>query len=285
MDKNVLAVIAVLLLVAIIAIVSVSMTEKKPEEPEVVTSGEAVASASVEEKEDVPTNEYKELDPYVANIPNEILDFYKEKVEEIEQNHKEEQEQLMKDNPNMDVSSLRNLKYDLIFFDDNNVPELVVTDDGYRTALYTYDAGKVIYAMKDGPDDTDEHGWPYGAGGNHGYDYIPRENIMVNTNADYAGLIVYTTYYQLNPETHNLESKYDQELRAEFFEDKNGNGQVDDDEMESYNEGAVRYYYGDKQLTEEEWASYHVQGDYKGLYGTKTADSILKALNSLINEK
>ena len=283
MSKKVLAIVAVLLIIAIVALICLSMTKKAPVPTGSGDSGDvAVVSASGEE-EITPAPVFKETDPYVANIPNEILDFYKEKIEAIEEKHKAEQEDLIKESPDYDVADLRNLKYDLVFFDDNNTPELVVTEEGYRTALYTYDAGKVIYAMQE-EDSGDEYGWPYGAGGNHGYEYIPRENVLRNYDADYAGLVQYVSYYELNPETHHLVNKNEAALYETHYNDKNGNGEVDDDEWEPVVDEPT-YFYGDKKLTEEEWKGYMVEGEYTELVGTKSAESILKALEGLINEK
>jgi len=223
-------------------------------------------------------------DPYVANIPNEILDFYKTKVEEIEKKHRDTQTQLLELDPSTDISQLTNLKYDLIFLNDDNIPELIVTNPGYYTALYTYDAGQVIYAMKDEVFPDDESGWGYGAGGNAGYEFIPKGNVVRNYDNDYAGLIRYTSIFELDKNTHQLVSKLDKELYEAHFNDKNNNGKVDDDEMEEFIEEPT-YYYGDKKITAEEYASYVPNGAYDTLEGTKSYSEIISALDSLINQK
>ncbi len=285
MNKKVLIIIAVVLVIAILAIVCLSLGNK----PKEGTPGNANVSGEVvpdnsNSPEVKPGQVYKELDPYVANIPNEILDFYKEKIEAIEEQHKNEQEQMLEGNKDLDVTSLRNLKYDLVFFDDNNTPELVVTDEGYRTALYTYDAGKVIYTMAEDGISGDETGWAFGAGGNAGYEYIPRENVLRNYNSEYSGLIRYVSFFELDPKTHQLVSKYDQPLYEGHYNDANANGKIDDDEMETFiNE--PKYFYAEKQISSGDWAGYMIDGDYVELVGTKSADSILKALQSLMNEK
>ena len=279
-----------LLLIAIFVLVTglVACNDKKEE-----TSSEGRIALETNTSESTPEviepelelDEVINTDPYVANIPNEILDFYLEKVEEIEANYKEEQDKILADNPDYDVSNAPQLKYDLVFFNDDNIPELVVNKDGYSLALYTYDAGKVIYAMKEEGMDDDESGWPYGAGGNHGYEYAPRKNVLRNLNADHAGLIVYYYLASIDPETHLLVSKYDKELYVNNFDDKNNNGSLDEDEMENYVENASFVYDG-KAITEEEFSEY-IMSDYEfvNLTGTKSYEDIKVALTGLINEK
>ncbi len=183
MNKKILFLLAMIVLVVGL----VACGDKK--EPKNDASGNPIATDKTSDKgKDKPVDN---TNPYVANIPNEIIDFYKEKVEEVEKKHRENQTQLLELDPNTDISQLTNLKYDLVFFDDNNTPELVVTNPGMRTALYTYDAGKVIYTMEEGNPD-DEYGWPFGVSGNAGYEYIPRGNVIRWYANDYAGLIRYT---------------------------------------------------------------------------------------------
>ena len=187
-----------LLMALVLVVMCFAGCEDKKEESgsepyEIVDNGQTeVTPVDNTEEENLP----KETDPYVANIPNEIIDFYKEKVEDINAG-------------NVDG---RELKYDLVFFDDNNTPELVVTETGYRMVLYTYDAGKVIYTQEEY---EDEMGWPFGAGGNAGYEYAPRANTIRNYDADHAGLIRYITYYVLNENTHQLVSLYDEPLYSQ----------------------------------------------------------------------
>ena len=241
---------------------------------------DVIPNSGKENKGSKPSNNQKETDPYVANIPNEILDFYKEKIEELEEKNKEYNKKLLEENPDMDITSLNNLKYDLVFFDDNNTPELVVDKEGYQLSLYTYDAGKVIYAL----DDENEEGWPYGAGGNAGYEYVPRENVLRNYNSDFAGLVRYVNFYNLNSETHKITPINIGELIENYYEDKNENGKLDEDEMDTYSEEPF-YIIGSRRATKEQWEESMIKGDYEPLAGTKSGKEILKLLDGLINEK
>ena len=283
MDKKVIGILVAIILVIAIVIICLALGNKNGEVP---TNPVVVINDSGEQEVKISRN--VETDPYTANVPNEIFDFYLEKVNEIEKKHKEEQAKLIEENPDgIELASLTKLKYDLVFFDDNNIPEMVVTDTGHNTRLYTYDAGKVIYAMReDGEESGEEYGWVFGAGGNQGYEFVPRANILRNINSDYAGLIRYYAFYKLDENEHRLVDKFDGVLCEYHFEDTNENGNVDEDEMENYVEDATAYYVGDKKVTAEEAKNYVVvSDDYEFLQGTKTAEDFIKLLQSLVNEK
>ena len=286
MNKKVLGI--VIALIAIIAIVAVCVILGNKNKEDIPATPVVIVNESGEQEEEV--SKYVETDPYNANIPNEIFDFYLEKVDEIEKKHKDDQAELIENNPDIDLTSLSKLKYDLVFFDDDNIPELVVTNTGYNTRLYTFayeDGGKVIYAMKEeGDEEGEEYGWAYGAGGNHGYEFIPRANVLRNINADHAGLIMYYAFYKLDPDKHNLVDKFDGVLRENHFVDKNGNGEVDEDEMDDYVEEVASYYVGDKKVNAEEAREYVVvSDDFEPLEGTRDADAFRALLQSLVNEK
>ena len=93
MNKKIMFLIAMVVLV-----IGLVACGKKEEEVKPVQSGETVVVVSGE-SESKPVA--KETNPYVANIPNEILDFYKEKVEAIEEANKKENEALLKENPDL----------------------------------------------------------------------------------------------------------------------------------------------------------------------------------------
>ncbi|MCM1124759.1 MAG: hypothetical protein NC416_19465, partial [Eubacterium sp.] len=73
--------------------------------------------------------------------------------------------------------------YDLIYVDEDEIPELVSGLNGYYVNLYTYEDGTLYKLMDD---------WAYGAMGNAGYEYAPGDNSIRNYNADYAGAIMDT---------------------------------------------------------------------------------------------
>ncbi len=271
--KKIFALLAVISLVMVL----VACGEKE----EVKTSGEVdtIVEAPAEEVKPSSKPAYKEKNPYVANIPNEVIDIYKQKIEAMEEEQDNINEEKLK-NPDSSLKDLGVLKYDLVFINDDNIPELVVNGEGAKMRLYTYDSGEVLYAL----DTAEDVGWPFESAGNAGYEFLPRENAVRNFNSDFSGLIRYVFFHELDEATHKLVSKYSEELYEAHYDDKNNNNEIDDDERDEYIEEA-RYFYGDKVLSGDEWATYNIEGSYEVLEGTKKAEEILKLLNSLINEK
>ena len=281
MNKKVIGIIVAIVVIIAIVVLCICLGNKNKEE---TTSNPVVVINESGEKEETPSK-VLETDPYVSNVPNEILDAYLKKVDEIEKKHKDDMAARMEEDSDLDLTSLSMLKYDLVFFDEDDIPELVVTNTGYNTRLYTYDNGKVVYTMKDDTEPDEELGWAYGAGGNHGYEFIPRGNTLGNYNADFAGLMLYTAFYKLD-EAHNLVNKFDGVLCECHFDDKNDNGTVDDDEMESYTDDVTAYYVNEKKITADEAKNYIVDsGDFEPLEATKVVEEFRNKLLNLVNEK
>ena len=166
------------------------------------------------------------------------------------------------------------MSFNLIYFDDDDLPELVTNANNSFINLYTYSDGEVIQICDE---------WSYGAWGNGGYDFIEKKGIISWSDSDYAGALHWSNYLQWNPGIRDFEDLYDEPLRMQFFEDKNGNGEPDDDEYLS--DDTVLYYYGDRQITEEEFESYDPEGDYGSLTGSMTYEEVLDKLGSPAGEK
>ncbi len=164
-----------------------------------------------------------------------------------------------------------NLTYDLIYLNGDNVPELVVALNSYHISIYTI-KNNSIYSVAEN--------YPYGAFGNHGYEYIEKGNIICNRDTDYAGLIAYTSYYYMN-ENMNLELKYGDSLVEYYFDDKNNNGMPDENEYDETSIHLSKYMLGGRELTEEEYNNYMVEGNYIVIQGTKDKDEMIKTLESL----
>lgn len=156
-------------------------------------------------------------------------------------------------------------KFNLIYFDDDDIPELVAGSDGYYTSLYTYSEGKVYPLM--------EH-WSYGAMGNTGYEYVPRKNNLRNRNSDYAGLIVYTTYMEIG-KNHTLDTIA--EIETFNFDDSNGNGIPDDDETDSAGK-YIKICVNGSEISEEDAEKYNI-GDYEFIFGSMTLDELKSELS------
>lgn len=157
------------------------------------------------------------------------------------------------------------LTYDLIDFDGDAVPELVIGDDGYWVSMFTYADGTLYTLMEQ---------WPYGAMGNYGYEYLPGQNVLRNFNADGAGAIMWTTFMKIGP-SYELEPYYDQSLSQWMFRDQNHNFIQDEDEPY---EDDYYYYYGEEEITEQEFDGYMIPGEYQLINGTKTHEEILQML-------
>lgn len=153
------------------------------------------------------------------------------------------------------------LTYDLIYLDEDEIPELVVGHTGYWVSVYTYSGGTLYTVMDD---------WGYGAMGNHGYEYVPKKNVVRNYNGDLAGAIMKEFYGKIN-ENHELESYYEEGLSMWMFKDTNHNYQMDEDE---WHEGEMYYYYGEDELTEDEYEAFQISGAYQYLEGTKTVSEM-----------
>lgn len=148
----------------------------------------------------------------------------------------------------MEDENAKDLKFNLIYFDDDEIPELVTGVNGYYMSLYTFQ-DKTAYRLMDD--------WGYGAMGNAGYEYSPRNNSLRNYNSDYAGAIVYTTYMTIGSQ-HSLETTA--QIETFNFDDVNGNGMPDEEEYDSLGNYSVSYL-GDTEITNEEWDAYEA-GEY-----------------------
>ena len=149
-------------------------------------------------------------------------------------------------------------KFSLIYFDDDDVPELAVSPFQTLLYLYTYDGGEAIELID---------GWSFGVMGNTGYLYIPRMNSLQNYNHDFAGLLGYTTYMSITPQK-TLEVT--DVVETWNFNDLNGNGIPDegeyDDEL-SY----TAYYVDGVEITAEQAAAY-AKGEYQPFSGELTLE-------------
>lgn len=159
------------------------------------------------------------------------------------------------------------LTCDLIYVDEDDTPELVVGREGYWVSMYTYCEG-TIYTLMDQ--------WPYGAMGNIGYEYIPRENRMRNYNNDFAGAILYTTYMKIMSAERNMLVDVVTQIETYHFDDANGNGMPDEEEQDSIGYYSVSYVDG-AQITSEQYAAYGA-GEYELIGGRMSPTELLQML-------
>lgn len=156
-------------------------------------------------------------------------------------------------------------KFNLIYFDDDDIPELVAGEEGYYTSLYTYSNDELYTLM--------EH-WSYGVMGNAGYEYVPKKNSLRNYNSDYAGAIRYTTYMAIS-ESHSMDTVA--QIETFNFDDVNGNGIPDEDESDSIGKYSKSYIDG-SEISEEDAERYNV-GEYEFISVSMTLDELKTALD------
>lgn len=157
--------------------------------------------------------------------------------------------------------------FDLIYVNEDEIPELVSGREGYFVNLYTYQDGTLYTLMNH---------WAYGAMGNSGYEYSPGKNSMRNYNADQAGAIMNTYYMRIN-EKNEIETPM--WIESINYIDSNENGVLD--EGEEYGAGPD-YINGEKASPEEVEAVYaaYDMGDYQYIKGRMPVEDVRKALKS-----
>ena len=128
------------------------------------------------------------------------------------------------------------LEYALIYFNDDDIPELVIDYPGYSVSMCSYRDGKLVYSI---------NAWPYGAFGNSGYDYYEKGNLAIGAYTEDAGDIRYTIYYRMD-DSGEVNCVYEE--KCYYCYDIDGDGTISDDE-----EGQMEYLCNtDEDLTQEE---------------------------------
>lgn len=120
-------------------------------------------------------------------------------------------------------------KYDLVYLDDDNIPELVSGPDDCWVSVYTWRDGQLHTMMDE---------WGYGTWGNYGYEYVEYTGIVWHREAQYAGAIDYSIYDKVD-ENYDWETLI--EYRTDYYVDTNGNGWVDDDDV--FLEDGIEYIW------------------------------------------
>ena len=169
------------------------------------------------------------------------------------------------------------IRYDLIYFNNDYIPDLVATKQGYWVSLYLFDDSKTYDFGIHNPIDQ----WGYGAGGNSGYDYIEKSGIIINNNADYAGAIMTKSYFILN-------SNYEFDVLSNTFLGSEISKEDEEyelvmDAFESYG----GYYYNNEKISEEVYNEKikNIEKDdmiSKIMTGEKEAEEIIKDLENII---
>lgn len=153
--------------------------------------------------------------------------------------------------------------FDLVFVDEDDIPELVIGEAGYYVNLYTYSNDEVHVVMDF---------FPYGAFGNHGYFYYPFENKITNSDSDYAGALMYESQYKID-EDCSLVFDGPERWFQMFPEDAR-------DPWESIDPDTIYYFVDGVEVSEEEYNLYNPSGFGRMLSGQYTYDEIMEFLTT-----
>ena len=163
---------------------------------------------------------------------------------------------------NEEAGSMDGVTFGLIHIDDDNIPELVSNIDGYWVSVYTYSEGELKK-----PIDS----WGYGVMGNHGYYYKPFENMIYNSNADYAGALQKESSMKIDESGEIAITAY---REAQYFDED-----ADPFDTSKYLDGPILYLNGEK-TTEEEYDKAIDDKDLMFLGGSLSADEAISMLES-----
>lgn len=131
-----------------------------------------------------------------------------------------------------------NITCELIYFNNDNIPDLVVGLSGYWVSLYMYEDGKVYNPIDE---------WGYGAMGNAGYMYLEKKGIISNHNSDYAGGISTDSISILNSE-----KDFDVlSVRGKGADIESTDPMYEEIQKDLKETGG--YYYNSKKISEQEY--------------------------------
>ena len=170
--------------------------------------------------------------------------------------------EIEKENPDENITA------DLIYFNNDDIPDLVIGKSGYWVSLYIYENNQV-YNLIDK--------WAYGAGGNTGYKYQDKKGIILNQNSDYAGAIITKALFIINSK-----NQFDKLIVTQKgIIDENTNPTEINNALEAYG----GYFYNQNKISEQEYnnrlneLSINMdENRFKELIGSKTISEIKKLL-------
>ena len=127
-----------------------------------------------------------------------------------------------------------------VYIDGDEIPELAIGKIG-EMHLYTYKDGKIYQLMND---------WAFLDAANTGYSYLLKQNAIFNLSITGAGRYVYLHFWKINTACE-LEEYYTEDLWYQYVTDENGGSST------------IRYFYGENQISEEEFKGYIIGGNFK----------------------
>lgn len=172
------------------------------------------------------------------------------------------------------------IKYDLIYFNNDDIPDLVVNMQEMWVSLYIGINGDIY-----NPIDM----WSYGAMGNTGYEYAEKSGIILNSNTDYAGVIITEAIMILN-DNYTFDTYSATTIGAEIETSGETSGEVSGEISGEISEALNSYggyYYNNEKISEEKYNN-NINNileninkeEFKILEGTKNALEIKSILEN-----
>ncbi len=218
-------------------------------------------SEKIEKYRDFDKMSKKLIDLGASEEIDADLSKYKEAYKDIIKEYYDENAQYENENGKV--------RFGLVYFDGDEIPELVAGLNGYFVSLYTYDGEAVVPIFTD---------WGYGAGGNAGYDFLPGEGVIYNLDNDYAGVVVWETFLKWDPEAKELKDINNGSLYVVYAQDLDGDGHITEEEMEKSKSDEPHFYYRDEEISQSEYQKHRYPGEYEYLVGEMTYEEITEAL-------
>ncbi len=143
-----------------------------------------------------------------------------------------------------ELSEIEDLRFKLIYVDDDDIPELSIDYLGYRQSVYAYKNGEVkeIFCGS------------YGVHGCGGYYYSPKKGVFSTFCTEYAGLMYDDIYYSIS---ETGEAKEDCYRKGFNYDDLDGDGEPSEEEgrlaQEGKGGGKIEYHSSlDENIPESE---------------------------------
>lgn len=157
---------------------------------------------------------------------------------------------------------------DLIYFNNDNIPDLLIENAGYWVSLYIYENGEIYNLIDE---------WVYGDGGNSGYQYQEKKGTILNYSTDFAGAIISKNILILN-----LKNEFDTLLVTQ----RGANGEnINNKEIDEALEAYGGHFYNNKKISEQEYNNklkvFSIDMDetnYKELNGNRSTIEVKKQL-------
>ena len=154
------------------------------------------------------------------------------------------------------------LRFELVYIDEDEVPELIISRPGYYVNAYSYYNGNVEHFFEGS----------YGAYGNLGFNYLPHKNTITNRFNDNNGNLIFINIMNMDADHKTIENTYNDMLNMRYYDSE-------PDEYYPIGDYTIlsepRYYIGTTELTEEEFYTYLPDGDYKHLGKGTDYDSFI----------